>query len=200
MACKKCNDCLDNGCAPTVYPKCLIMDKKYPCLGVNIGDKSIKLFDAIEAFVCNPPQPTPPSCPVWNPLEIVIPSPSGIPTQILKDTCGNISIRGLFTQTVTLINPASGITTYGSLNISTGGGIFATLPVGFRPGIATQTFPVYAQLNLNSSTLYNTITYVTVLGTGEMYIQSLLVDGTLFPNNESIAITLDLSTIKFSIL
>lgn len=49
MPCKNCNDCKDNGCAPTVYPKCLLMDKKYTCLGVNIGDTSVKLFDALEA-------------------------------------------------------------------------------------------------------------------------------------------------------
>lgn len=49
MSCKNCNDCKDHGCAPTIYPKCLLIDKKYSCLGVNIGDNASKLFDALEA-------------------------------------------------------------------------------------------------------------------------------------------------------
>ncbi len=48
MACKKCN-CNDNGCAPTVYPKCILMDKAYPCLGITVGKTGKDLFDAIEA-------------------------------------------------------------------------------------------------------------------------------------------------------
>jgi prefoldin subunit 5 len=52
MACKKCNNCQDNGCAPLVYPKCILLDKTYTCLSVAAGKTGADLFTAIDAAIC----------------------------------------------------------------------------------------------------------------------------------------------------
>lgn len=47
MACKKCGNCTDNGCAPQVYPKCFIIDKTYSCLGLTPGKTGDDMLTAL---------------------------------------------------------------------------------------------------------------------------------------------------------
>lgn len=49
MACKKCNNCNDNGCKDIVYPECLITKTTYSCLGVPAGSTGADVFNALEA-------------------------------------------------------------------------------------------------------------------------------------------------------
>ena len=52
MACKDCNDCQDLGCAPLVYPKCILTEVAYPCIGVAAGVTGTVLFAAINTKFC----------------------------------------------------------------------------------------------------------------------------------------------------
>lgn len=53
MACKKCNSCEDLGCAPLVYPKCILTEVAYPCIGVAAGVTGTALLTAINSKFCS---------------------------------------------------------------------------------------------------------------------------------------------------
>jgi hypothetical protein len=150
MACQKCNDCTDNGCAPTVYPKCILMDKAYPCLGITVGKTGKDLFDAVEAFVCNNVFIAPLLS--WTALPAYVnnfaDAGSGFQVgQYSNKLTSVIRLRGV------LVNP----------NFDTGNPTICTLPVGSRP-LSVRVFPTTVAIGALITAAFITITPAGVVG------------------------------------
>lgn len=47
-----CNSCNDLGCKDIVYPKCILTDTAYPCIGIGAGKTGSVLFAAIDSALC----------------------------------------------------------------------------------------------------------------------------------------------------
>lgn len=47
-----CNSCTDVGCKDIVYPKCILTETAYTCIGVGAGKTGSALFAAIDSALC----------------------------------------------------------------------------------------------------------------------------------------------------
>lgn len=180
MSCKKCNDCEDNGCAPLVYPDCILTKIAYPCIGVSAGKTGTVLFAGIESSICGLTSSIIAINASITALQACCLANTGT-AWVSPDLSGNASItNNLNTRYRRVDSTHVELNIY--LNVDIPNILFSralyTLPAGFRPTVAPQYFHINV-FDVGAPTAgYKAVVEIQVTGVVSITVLDTIVGGT----------------------